>query len=171
MTVDSVGDSGEDIDVIFSGGGEVAADAGKVMSAFESAEPPRDFLLDFQHAQVLFGTVVGEGNRGVGKERKDVVGMIFEPIQKVLSFGFGNATPADHARGRQRRILKPTLGNSIEVAFAPSAELSGGHRRTANPAAFNSAMHGQQDQEHFPGPNLPLLLEEESQFAQEMSVA
>ena len=58
MTVDGIGDGREDVDVIFSGGGEITADASEVMSAFKGAEPAGDFLLDFQHSQILFGPVV-----------------------------------------------------------------------------------------------------------------
>ena len=58
MTVDGVGDGREDVDVIFSSGGEITADASEVMSAFEGAETAGDFLLNFEHTQILFGPVV-----------------------------------------------------------------------------------------------------------------
>jgi len=58
VRVESVGDGGEDVDVIFSGGGEIAADTSEILSALESAETSGDFLLDFQHSKVLFGAVV-----------------------------------------------------------------------------------------------------------------
>ena len=58
MTVDGMGDGREDVDIIFSSGGEVTADESEVLSAFEGAEATGDFLLDFEHSQILFGPVV-----------------------------------------------------------------------------------------------------------------
>ena len=96
--------------------------------------------------------------------------MNLQSIQEILSFGFSDATPTDHARG-QRRILKAAPSNQSCVAFAPSVEVSGSQWRSACPMAFDRAMHGEEEAEHFPGPELALLLKKKSEFAQEMGIA
>lgn len=97
--------------------------------------------------------------------------MILESIQKILSFGFSDAPPTYHARGRQRRILNASPGNKSRVAFTPPAEVSGGDGRIASAMTFDTAMHGHQEAEHFPRPGLPLLLKKEREFAKQMGVA
>ena len=96
--------------------------------------------------------------------------MNLQSIQEILSFGFSDATPTDHARG-QRRILKAAPINQSCVAFAPSVEVSGSQWRSACPMAFDGAMHGEEEAEHFPGPALTLLLKEKREFAKQMGIA
>jgi len=97
--------------------------------------------------------------------------MILKSIQKVLSFGFSNAPAANQERGRQRRILNPSPGDKRQVAFTPAADVSGGYGRIASAMTLDAAMHGQQKAEHFPGPELSLLLKEKCEFAKQMGVA
>ena len=107
----------------------------------------------------------------MGEECENAVRMILQTIQKILSFGFSDASSTYHARGRQRRILNAAAGNKSGVAFAPSAEMSGGDGRSACAMTFDKAMHGEEEKKHFPGPALTLLLKEKREFAKQMGVA
>ena len=54
-------------------GGKVGAYGAEDFEAFHGTESARDFLLDFGHADSLFGDVVGEGDVRVFGETPDII--------------------------------------------------------------------------------------------------
>lgn len=56
---------------VFSNGGQIRTDPGELLSAGECAKGTGYFLLNLDHADVLFGLVVGERNAVIGQERED----------------------------------------------------------------------------------------------------
>jgi hypothetical protein len=112
---------------LFGHGGEVATDATKGRRASVATKGPRDVLLHFHHAEILFGTSVGTWDSQIAHEPQDGGGIALEAVEQVLGLGLFDS-PSRLGHGGRRR-----LGSQ------PSEdELMGGcrelvkHRRRAN---------------------------------------
>ena len=57
------------------------------------AEGPRDFLLDFDHAEILFGPIIGERHAEIAQEEQDRLSIALKAIQEILGFGLLDASP------------------------------------------------------------------------------
>ena len=57
-----------DVEALLSGRRNHGSEAGEVGGALRGSEAAGDFGLHLHHPQVLFGEVVGEGNREIGEE-------------------------------------------------------------------------------------------------------
>ena len=76
---------------MLSNGREIAADARENLSALEGSKGSRDFLLNFHHANILLGLIIGEWDIEVVEESQDARFMFFETIQEIKSFGLFRA--------------------------------------------------------------------------------
>jgi len=85
----------EGVEGVFSGGGEVGTEPGEALGTEEGAEAAGDFLLEFDHADVLFSLVVGKGDTDVVKESEDGGLVPVEPVEDVLGFGLFSAATSD----------------------------------------------------------------------------
>jgi hypothetical protein len=70
---EGVAQGGQDVGVVFGGGGDVAADGVAVPGGGLGAEAAGDLVLGFGGAQVAFGLVAGGRDAEVGGEAQDVV--------------------------------------------------------------------------------------------------
>ena len=57
------------------------------------AEGARDFLLDFDHAEILFGPIIRERDSEITQEEQDGVSIALKPIQEILGFGLLDSPP------------------------------------------------------------------------------
>ena len=70
-------------DALFAQGGEIASDATKHPRSCLLTETARDFLLDFDHANIAFGLVIIKGHSKILQESQDLLLMLGEPIQEI----------------------------------------------------------------------------------------
>jgi len=61
---------------MFSGRRDDGPEVCEDLRTLEGAERSRDFHAHLHHAQVLFGLIVGEGDREVGDEPQDVIAVV-----------------------------------------------------------------------------------------------
>ncbi len=73
-----------DIARALSRGSGVALDGEEEAGSFWGAEASGDLLAHFDHPEVLFGLVVGEGDGGVDSKGEDLAGVFFEATEEVL---------------------------------------------------------------------------------------
>src|SRR5208283_4381777 len=81
----SLGQGVEDIEALFSGGGDDGPEADEDFGAFEGPEAARDFHFDLGHAQVLFGQIVGERDVEVDEEAQGLVLEGLEPDEEIVA--------------------------------------------------------------------------------------
>ena len=91
----------EDVEALLSGRRDDGAQAGEVGGALWGSEAAGDFGLHFHHPQVLFGEVIGEGNREIGEEPEGRVFEGLEPDEEIVGgplllalFGFIDGSKA-----------------------------------------------------------------------------
>ena len=73
------------IDGLLAQGGEVGANGGERLGAIFAAEAAGDFLLELRHADVAFGLVVVEGHAQVGDEAQDLIAVLVQAPDQVVS--------------------------------------------------------------------------------------
>ena len=61
----------------------------KTLPTLECTEGSQGFHTQLHHAQVPFGLIVGEGNCEVRKESKDVIAVVAQADQKIVTWPFG----------------------------------------------------------------------------------
>ena len=62
LSEDCTGNGIQDVPCLFSGGGDIASNSGKVPGALQSAKAARYFEADFDHPDILFSKIIGKGN-------------------------------------------------------------------------------------------------------------
>ena len=77
----------EDVSGLFSGRRKIAANATEVLGSLEGAKASRDFLLHFEHADILFCQVVAEGNCGVKQKGQYRIAVSLKTAQEILCLG------------------------------------------------------------------------------------
>lgn len=97
MTGEELNDILEHVALMFAGGRDIAADAGEDLGALERAKGSGYFLLDFHHAKILFGLIVGEGDLEIIEESQGGRAVKRQAIQKVLGLGLLAASTARRA--------------------------------------------------------------------------
>ena len=86
VTIKSVDDSGEYLQAVFSSGGYIAADGEKALGALHGSEAAGDLLLHLDHADILFGKIVGEGDARVVQKRQHPGFVLLQAVEQVLRF-------------------------------------------------------------------------------------
>jgi len=78
-------------DLAFTRSGDVGAVAGKGVGTLEGAQGATDLLLHFDHANLLFGQIIGERNPRIFPKAQNVLPIIAEAVQEVDGLGLGQA--------------------------------------------------------------------------------
>ena len=94
----------DDVPSLLSGGGDETADDGEVPGAFLAAEAAGDFLLEFHHAPVLLGLIVGEGHVKIVDKAQYVVAAGFQTQGEVMAGSALSPAPAFAQCGDERRL-------------------------------------------------------------------
>lgn len=84
ITAESGDDCGEDRKSIFAGSRDIAADGKEALGTPDCSKGTGDFLFYLDHADILFGAVIGKGDIEVVKESHYPRFMVFQAIQEVL---------------------------------------------------------------------------------------
>ncbi len=74
--------------VVFLTGEEIATYAAENLSAFKRAEAAGYFLLNLDHAQIVFSQIIGERNKWVRQKAQHIVFIFYETLQKISGLGF-----------------------------------------------------------------------------------
>jgi hypothetical protein len=90
-----------DVNASFSARADVTADAAEDARALESSEATGDFLLHLDHADVLFGLVVGEGNPLIEEKGQHAKIKVLEAVQQVGGLALSAASLAPFAAGME----------------------------------------------------------------------
>src|SRR3989442_935984 len=156
---------------LFRHGGEVATDATKGKRASVAAKGPGDFLLNFDHAEILFGPIVGKGHSEIGHEQQDALGIALEAVQQVRGFAvFDSSSMLGHGKrgrlGSQPREDKQMVGGDEVVKHR--GRQTGCSSRTS---LFDSRMAQKQMIFELACPLLLFLFMEKAQVAKMMSIA
>src|SRR5947209_9647901 len=93
---------------LFGHRGEVATDATKGRRASVATKGPGDFLLNFDHPEILFGAIVGKWHAEIGHEYQDGWGVALETVQQVLGFGWFDSPSMLEHRKRGRLGSQPS---------------------------------------------------------------
>ena len=88
-----------EVEALLAAGGEVSSDASEAFGPVEGTEATRDFLFHLDHADVLLGLVVGEGNIGVHKEGQHTEVVVFKSVEHVGGLVLFGAALAGFAPG------------------------------------------------------------------------
>ena len=67
--------------------GDIAPDDGKELSALERSERARDILLYFDHADILFCQMIGEGDLEIVEKSEYPFFEVLQTIEQVLGLG------------------------------------------------------------------------------------
>jgi hypothetical protein len=137
---------------LFTHGREVAADFGEVCCADKGAEATGDFFLDFHHAQILLGLVIGERDARVVEERQDIRLMDLESAAQGACFGAQRRTSAGE-----------------DVSVAPDPAFSEERRDVSVLLAIR--VHAQKQAFEAVCPKLMFFFGAEDEFAQMMGIA
>jgi len=86
-------DSDERVAALVGHGLQVARDTTVGLGELGVAEAAGDLLLDFAHAQVPFGAIVGEGDVRVSGEQQHGAFMFIQALPQVMGVGLGDPAP------------------------------------------------------------------------------
>src|SRR5205814_5733360 len=91
---------------LFSQSGEVTPDATKGNRTSLGTEGARDFLLNFDHSQILFGAIVGKRHAEIAHEQQEGCRISLQPIKQVLGLGLFDSSSLlrSRSRGWRRRL-------------------------------------------------------------------
>lgn len=106
---------------MFAHRGDIAADCGKEFRTLESSERAGDFLLHFDHADILFCLIVGEGDLEIVEKSKRPVFVVLQAIKQVLGLGlfFAPSFFRDVGHGDDGWINRPSLTKDPLVLLMP----------------------------------------------------
>ena len=152
---------------MFAESGDVASNAGVATRAVEGAKATGDFDSDLHHAESPFGFVVCEGQLQCPQESKDGLLVALQTIQQVLSFGLFGAFHG--ALLRREGIGLAARPQDAPVLLLPAAILPLGRGRIPGFEGSDGLEHFQEEIVEVFGPRLVMLLEEEDQFAQQVT--
>ena len=86
---------------MFSGRRDDGPEVCEDLRTLEGAERSRDFHANLHHAQVLFGLIVGEGDREVGDEPQDVIAVVTQSQEQVMAWPSGFSAAGAGAFGQR----------------------------------------------------------------------
>ena len=102
--------SRQQIEALFAQRRQVAADAAKELSALRRTEAAGDLSLDFDHAEILFGAIVGKWHPEIGHEPEHSLGIALKAVQEILGLGlFDSSSLLGHAGWGRRLSSQPDL--------------------------------------------------------------
>src|SRR6266705_4284288 len=149
--------------------GKVAADTAKGSSAIFTAEGARNLLLNFDHAKIPLGLIVGKRDGEVIQESQHLMSPMQQRIQQILGFRLSLWAPLASRSGLGRRLSSICDGQDAEIASYPSITNllwdTAGSKISPVP---RHAIHRNQDPVHRPCPLLFELLKDPRQISQEM---
>jgi hypothetical protein len=155
---------------LFGHGGEVATDATKGSRTRLTPKGPRDFLLNFHHAQILFGTIVGKWYSEIAHEPQDAGSIALKAVEQVLGLGLFDS-PSLLGHGERGRLGSQAILDELMVGGREPVK----HRRgqTVCPACtslFYRVMAQQQMVFEVACPLLLLLFMQKAQIAKMVSI-
>src|SRR5947209_10751018 len=156
---------------LFGHRGEVATDATKGRRASVATKGPGDFLLNFDHAEILFGAIVGKWHAEIGHEYQDGWGVALETVQQVLGFGLFDSPSLLEHRKRGRLGSQASEDELLVGCSEMLNDLLGQTACSSRTSLFYSGMAHKQMLFQFACPLLLLLFMEKAQIAKMMSIA
>ena len=128
--------------------------------------------MEFDHADVLFGLVVGERDANVMKESEDGGLVAFEAVEEVLGFGlFAAAAFVWVGRGAGWRMGGAAFGDDVVKVLEERGFFFGSQLRAAGSVLLGDGAHFEKQEDEIAGPTLVEFFVEEDQFAHEVGVA
>jgi len=128
-------------------------------------------LLEFDHANILFRLVVGEGDLNVMKESEDGGFVAFEAVEQVLGFGlFAAAALVRIGRWAGGGIGGAALGEEIVKVLEERGFFFGSQLRAAGSVLLGDGAHFEKQTDEIAGPGLVEFFVEEREFAHEVDV-
>lgn len=156
---------------LFSHRGEVATDATKGSRASLATKGPGDFLLNFDHPQILFGAIVGKWHAEIAHEEQDGWGIALETVQQVLGFGlFDQPSMLEH-RKRGRLGSQATLDELMVGCSELANSLPGQTGCSSGTSLFYCGMAHKQMVFQLACPLLLLLFMQKAEIAKMMRIA
>ena len=156
---------------LFGHGGEVPPDAAEGNRTRLRAEGPRDVLLHFNHAQILFRTIIGERHSEIVQEEQEGVSIPKKPIQEILGFGWLDSSPLVRPGRRWGLSSQP----SLDQLMRGSGELLNhrGRQTGLSPGTrlFDREVAGQQMLFELACPGLVLVFLQKAQLPKGMGIA
>ena len=129
-------------------------------------------MLEFDHADVLFGLVVGERDANVMKESEDGGLVAFEAVEEVLGFGlFAAAAFVWVGRGTGWGMGGAAFGDDVVKVVEERGFFFGSQLRGAGSVLAGEGVHFIEQDDEIAGPGLMEFFVEERQFAHEVDVA
>jgi len=127
--------------------------------------------LEFDHANILFRLVVGEGDANVVKESEDGGLAAFEAVEDVLGFGlFAAAALVWIGRRAGGGIGGAACGEEVVKVLEERGFFFGGQLRGAGSVLFGDGAHFEKQEDECAGPGLMEFFVEEREFAHEVDV-
>lgn len=159
--------SRKDVQTLFAQGRQVAANAAERDRALGTAERAGDFLLDFDHATILFGQVIAKRNLQVMKEAQNGVLVLAQSVPQIASrmlLGFASFAH----RSRRTRMHLVSFGKQSQKGSGEGGQLWWRETRlTLRASLFGGVFHRQEQSFPFGGPPQAQLFCQKGQFAQE----
>ena len=109
-------DSNERVAALVGHGLQIAEDTAVGLGELGFAEAPRNLLLDLAHAQIAFGTVVGEGDVGVPGEEQHGGLVLFQALPEIVGVGFRYSAPLAVLPCRDGREFPFAAGEDVTVS-------------------------------------------------------
>lgn len=177
MTSKGVVECREEINALFSESGEVAANTTEHGDPLLRSEAPRDFLLDFDHAQIALGLIVVKGDRKIEEKPQYSPLAHREAIQQITRWVlFGSpwfSLPLFRfLRWWGRGISQIAFSQECIIATKEARKQQGiQFVQTQGLSLLLLSFHGQQQVFHLVRPRLLEFFFDESEFSQMMDVA
>ena len=105
----------------FSSAGDVRADTTEDPCALDGTKSATDFLLHLDHADVLFGPIIGERDRRVDEKAEDGFPVKFESVQQIDDFWFGRLSSSlSQPDCRSERVFGIAASEDLLVLAEPT---------------------------------------------------
>src|SRR3954447_11100363 len=156
---------------LFSHSREVPSNTAEGHRTRLGAEGPRDFLLHFDHAEILFRTIIGERHSKIAHEEQDGLSIALKAIQEILGFGLLDSSPVMRHGQRWGLGSQPSL---YKLMIGRSELLDHRGRQTglsAGTSLFYREVAGKQMSFELACPCLFLVLFQKAQLPKGMGIA
>lgn len=157
---------------LFGQSGEVPPDATKGNRTRLGTEGARDFLLNFDHPQILFGAIVGKRHAEIAQEQQEGCRISLKAIKQVLGFGLFDSSSLLRSRGWGRRLSCQTNLDEVMIGRGEVHDDRGLQIGLASGTCFfYHIMAGQQMFFELACPLLLLVFAEKVQLSKRMGIA
>ena len=161
-----MGQSGPDVLALFPEGLGVAFEGEKDPGARVGPEPARDLLSDLDHAEILFGLIVGKRDLRVEIESHDLSLVFLEPPEEILGGSGLGASPGGGLSGTSR--LRPSPGEDLRKCGEDGIPVGFVGRGCP---VFRPVVHVEKEGLHLRRPEMEIELFDGRQLPKEVGVA